>query len=64
MFDFGRGGAGSPTFFGGGGDFSGGAGDTPSLFYSRRIGLNAGRVIPILAGGRLTGKVGPFGVGV
>ncbi|MGQ0734837.1 MAG: hypothetical protein ACT4QD_14430, partial [Acidobacteriota bacterium] len=42
----------------------GGAGDTPSLFYSRRIGLNAGRVIPILAGGRLTGKVGPFGVGV
>ncbi len=36
---------------------------TPSLFYSRRIGLNAGRVIPIEVGGRLTGKVGRFGLG-
>jgi hypothetical protein len=36
---------------------------TPQLFYSRRIGLNAGRVIPIDAGGRLTGKVGRFGIG-
>ena len=36
---------------------------TPLLFYSRRVGLNGGRVIPILAGGRLTGKVGTFGVG-
>ncbi len=33
---------------------------TPSVFYSRRIGLNAGRVIPIDVGGRLTGKVGPL----
>lgn len=36
---------------------------TPLLFYSRRVGLNAGRVVPIVAGGRLTGKVGAFGVG-
>ena len=35
----------------------------PSLFYSRRIGLNGGRVIPIDVGGRLTGKVGAFGLG-
>ena len=38
--------------------------DTPILFYSRRIGLNANRVIPIQAGGRLTGRVGRFSVGV
>ena len=31
---------------------------TPALFYSRRIGLNGSRVIPIDVGGRLTGKVG------
>lgn len=38
--------------------------DTPYLFYSRRIGLNAGRVVPIDAGGRLTGKMGPWAIGV
>jgi hypothetical protein len=52
VFDFGRGGSGD------------GGGDTPYLFYSRRIGLNGNRVIPIDAGGRLTGKIGSFGVGV
>ncbi len=36
----------------------------PYLFYSRRIGLNNSRVIPIEAGGRLTGKVGKYGVGI
>jgi hypothetical protein len=62
MFDFARGGAGAQ-----GGGFTGGAegsADTPYLFYSRRIGLNNNRVIPITAGARLTGKLGPFGVGV
>ncbi len=56
-FDFARGGAGGPQ---------GGASttDTPYLFYSRRIGLNRGRVIPIDGGGRLTGKVGDFALGV
>jgi hypothetical protein len=38
--------------------------DTPYLFYSRRIGLNRGRVIPIDIGGRVTGKVGPYGIGI
>jgi hypothetical protein len=36
---------------------------TPYLFYSRRVGLNGGRVIPIVAGERLTGKAGKFSVG-
>jgi hypothetical protein len=64
LFDFGRGGGGSGAG-GGGGDFGGGGNsDTPSLFYTRRIGLNRGRVVPIDAGGRLTGKVGGFGIGV
>jgi hypothetical protein len=49
---------------GGGGGVGGSSQDTPSLFYSRRIGLNRGRVIPIDMGGRLTGKVGRFGLGV
>ena len=37
--------------------------DTPVLFYSRRIGLNQGREVPMQAGGRLTGRVGRFTVG-
>ena len=49
-FDFARGGG------------VGGAG-TPTLFFSRRIGLQSGAVVPILAGGRLTGKIGAFDVG-
>ena len=40
------------------------ADDAPILFYSRRIGLNGGRVVPIEAGGRLTGRVGRYSVGV
>ena len=38
-------------------------GDTPILFFSRRIGLDSGREIGIQAGGRLTGRVGAFSVG-
>ena len=34
------------------------------LFYSRRIGIEEGHAIPILAGGKITGKVGGFGVGL
>jgi hypothetical protein len=41
----------------------GSSADTPQLFYSRRIGLNRGRVIPIDVGARLSGKVGGFGIG-
>ena len=64
VFDFGRGGVGNN--FGGGGAgrrFGGGGGDRPTLFYSRRIGLDRGEIVPIRAGGRVTGKVGPFTVG-
>jgi Domain of unknown function (DUF5916) len=41
-----------------------GAGDTPILFYSRRIGIHQGREVPIEAGGRLTGRVGRFNLGM
>jgi hypothetical protein len=34
------------------------------MFYSRRIGLNRNRVVPIQVGARVTGKVGKFGVGL
>ena len=34
------------------------------LFYSRRIGLAEGLAIPILGGGKMTGKIGPYGVGI
>src|SRR5712691_5030689 len=40
------------------------AGDTPILFYSRRIGLSQGRAVPIEAGGRLTGRAGRFTLGL
>lgn len=34
------------------------------LFHSRRIGLEGGRPVPVLGGGRLTGRVGDWGVGI
>jgi hypothetical protein len=40
-----------------------GSNDTPILFFSRRIGLYEEEEVPILAGGRLTGRAGPFTVG-
>jgi hypothetical protein len=40
-----------------------GFGDTPYLFFSRRIGLDQSRVIPLEAGGRVTGKAGRFTFG-
>ncbi len=43
--------------------FGGGDGDTPLLFYSRRIGLSGGSPVPIQTGGRLTGLVGGLNVG-
>ncbi len=56
IFDFGAGQS------GGGGPFGGGG--APTLFYSRRIGIQGGGVVPILGGGRVTGKVGSFDVGL
>ena len=38
-------------------------GDVPILFYSRRIGLQGGRSVPIRTGGRLTGRLGRFSLG-
>jgi hypothetical protein len=53
---------------GGGGGQTSARSNTPSLtpvvFYSRRIGLGTTGEIPIVGGGRLTGRVGKFGVGV
>ena len=65
IFDFARGGFSGG--FGGalrrtGGGFFGG-GNAPTIFYSRRIGLQNGTVVPIVGGGRLTGKIGAFDVG-
>ncbi len=48
---------------GGGGPGGGGGGGTPTLFYSRQIGLQDGAPVPILGGGRITGKVGSFDIG-
>jgi hypothetical protein len=35
----------------------------PILFFSRRIGLSGGQSVPVIAGGRLTGKAGKFDIG-
>jgi hypothetical protein len=61
MFQFGRQGGGMG---GGGGGGAFGGGDAPQLFYTRRIGLDQNRVIPIRAGGRLSGKMGAYTVGL
>jgi hypothetical protein len=37
-----------------------GSGDTPYLFFSRRIGLDDVRTVPLRVGGRMTGKSGRF----
>ena len=67
IFDFARGGGTSGRGdalrrIGGGGSFRGGD-NAPTLFYSRRIGFDDGAVVPIIGGGRVTGKVGAFDVG-
>ena len=58
VYDFGIGRLGSSGPGGGGGSAA------PTLFYSRRIGLQGSTPVQVLAGGRLTGKVGPFDVGL
>jgi len=45
--------------FGGGG----GGGNVPTMFYSRRIGLGNGRPVPIIGGGRVTGRTGRLSFG-
>ena len=68
IFDFARGGVaggfgGALRRGGQGGGFFGG-GNAPTLFYSRQIGLQNRTVVPIVGGGRVTGKIGAFDVGV
>ena len=43
---------------------AGNSSNLPVLFFSRRIGLNNGREVPIVGGGRLTGKAGPYSIGI
>jgi len=37
--------------------------DVPTMFFSRRIGLEKGQIVPIEAGARVTGKIGDFDIG-
>jgi len=42
----------------------GGGGDTPIMFFSRRIGLDDNHEVPIQAGARLTGREGRYTIGL
>ena len=44
--------------------FQFGAGQQADLFFSRRIGIERGAIVPIIAGGRVSGKAGGLNVGV
>jgi hypothetical protein len=44
--------------------FAFGGSSSAMLFYSRRIGLIDGQPVPILAGGRVYGRLGPWSIGV
>jgi hypothetical protein len=58
VYDFGTGRTGPGAAGGGGG------GPAPTLFYSRRIGIQGSSPVQVLGGGRLTGKLGSFDVGL
>ena len=47
-----------------GGASANGTGETPLMFFSRRIGLHNGQTVPVQAGGRLIGSLGAFNIGV
>ena len=44
--------------------FAAGNNNTPIPFFSRRIGLDNGRPVPIIAGGRMTGRAGRYSIGL
>jgi len=50
--------------FGFGGQAGNAAGDTPVMFYSRRIGFDEGIGVPIEVGGRVTGRAGRYSMGM
>ena len=58
IFDYGKSASGLS------GDASTGDPGLLSLFYSRRIGLADGQEVPILGGGRVTGRTGDYAIGV
>ena len=64
VFNFGAGYKYDPITTAFGGALSQFGGVAPVLFFSRRIGLSAGRAVPIHGGGRLTGKAGPYNIGL
>ena len=50
--------------FGGIGSGNGGSpGDVPVMFFSRQIGLLKGQEVPVLGGGRVTGRSGRYSIG-
>lgn len=57
IFDYGRSGS-SP-----GGAAAAGDPGLLAVFYSRRIGLVDGREVPLVGGGKVTGRVGPYAIG-
>jgi len=50
--------------FGGAGSIAASSNDTPILFYSRTIGLAGALIVPIDAGGRVTGRFGRYSLGL
>jgi hypothetical protein len=58
IFDFGK------SVAGLGGDAAANDPGLLNLFYTRRIGLVDGEQVPIIGGGRLTGRAGPYAIGV
>ena len=54
IFDFGS---------GPGGNNAVGSPNAPTIFYSRRIGLSGARAVPVLGGGRISGRQGPWIIG-
>jgi hypothetical protein len=53
-----------PFFLENAGIFSAGTPQAVDLFFTRRIGIDTlGQPVPIVGGGRLTGRIGPFTVG-
>jgi len=53
-----------PFFLENAGTFAVGTPQETEIFFSRRIGIASGQAVPILGGGRLTGRVAGFSIGL